>query len=125
MIKRIRFLGTNLDPETYKRFYAVTFESLNNLKGYTRHFKQRVKQKNLPLQLGTSIAQGQFKIIEVNVSRYKANKDVRVIIKSDNSYKGYNLLLVISLKDKIIVTGWRNAVTDRHATLNKKLYVNA
>ena len=125
MIKKVRFLGSNLDPETYKRFYNITLEVLNNLRGYTKHFRQRVKQKKLPLSLCASLAQGQFKLIEINVSRYKANKDLRVIIKSDNSYRGYNLLLVISLKDKIIITGWKNSVTDKHATFKKELYTNA
>lgn len=124
MIKKVRFLGSSLDPKTYNKFYSITLRSLNSLKGYTRHFKQRVKQKKLPLSLCESIAQGRFKVIEVNISNYKDDRDVRVIIKSNNSYKRYNLLLVIFLNDKIIVTGWKNSVTDKHATLNKKLYVN-
>ena len=125
MIKKIRFLGSNLDPETYKRFYNITLEGLNNLRGYTKHFRSRVEQKKLPLRLCESIARGSFKVIEINISNYKADRDIRVIIKSNNSYKGYNLLLVISLKDKIIVTGWKNSVTDKHAMLKKELYANA
>lgn len=62
-------------------------------------------------------------IIEYKIDSVKGKVEERVVLRSKAIVnEEYNLHVVFSLQDKIVVTVWMNHINDRHATLDWSIY---
>lgn len=89
------------------------------------HAKTRSLQKNIPAlekHLQSLIESRKFEIIEYKEIQFKDNRfDIRVVIRGNLSlYK--DVVYVLSLTNKNIVTVWVNNSKDKHETLDLSLY---
>ena len=60
---------------------------------------------------------------EYKIIRYNGKiSDIRVLLRSNKSYSGKQIILVYSLMSNAVATGWVNSTTDNHSTLDFSLY---
>ena len=124
--KQIKYLVSHFSRAKQKALYNKTRIVLNNLYGYSKHFKQRIATKRiaLPSYLLDSLAAGKFDIIELNYTYYKNYYTSRAVVRSLESYNNKQLCLVVDLDNHVLVTAWTNKVGDIHSSIKLSKYIN-
>ena len=84
----------------------------------TGHTLSRIMEKEIE---GVHLA---YTLIDFNIIEYKQMKsgNERIVIRSNMSFDGFNVCIVLDVTEGVIVTAWKNKVSDTHRTLDLSKY---
>lgn len=65
-----------------------------------------------------------YSVIDFNIIEYKQMKsgNERIVIRSNMSFDGFNVCAVLDVTKGVVVTAWKNRVSDTHRTLDLSKY---
>ena len=95
---------------------SLSTESLSLLKSYkkykyTNHVVKKMKEKKITKRQIENTLKN-HEIIEISNNNDK--KDIRLLLMSNESYKGFNIVVCVSIDNGNIITCYKNKKNDTH-----------
>lgn len=88
---------------------------------YTAHALRKMKEKKITKRQIESTLKD-HEIIEINNDN--SQKDVRLLLMSNKNYKGYNIIVCVSIENGNIITCYKNKKNDIHIKDRKDNDIN-
>lgn len=126
-----KYLFNSLDKYSQQMAFRDLYTRLATITRLSYHLQKKLHQKRvcLPYKALKAITQlNHYKVIEVNVT----GDDVRYLLRGTDSFccklsgkiQQVNLCIVVSTRNRLIITAYLNKCTDNHKTLDRKRYSN-